>query len=213
MHLCSYFGTDLLLAVCLSAPPSSAMPGFHVSVTYLPYFFAPAELGTDFQHSIFAEAMRRGLTMPPTILGSLMLVSTPSQRLQDYQVFVRAQSYLLPWDGPGRESLGSISQTNRLFPIPMPEVGAPWWDERDAAILTLELARYYGFPCKAHYYFANYDGGVDCYVQEGQDFVEGTEYLHYAVRDIREPTDFFKAQDYVYKGKVVYPEWKRNYHA
>ena len=187
------------------------MPGFHVSVTYLPYFFAPGELGAEFQHAIFTEALRHGFMVPPTIVGSLMLVSTSSQRLEDYQVFVRAQSYLLPWDGAACECLGPISQTDRLFPIPMPAVGAPWWNQRDAAILTLQLARFYGVPCKVHYYFANYQGGVDCYAQDGQYFVDGTEYLHYAVRDISEPTDYFKARDYVYQGKVVHEEWKRHY--
>ena len=187
------------------------MPGYHVSVTYLPYVFAPGELGAEFQHAIFTEALRHGFMVPPTIVGSLMFVSTSSQLLEDYQVFVRAQSYLLPWDGAACECLGPISQTDRLFPIPMPAAGAPWWNQRDAAILTLELARFYGVPCKAHYYFANYQGGVDCYVQDGQYFVDGTEYLHYAVRDISEPSDYNKARDYVYQGKVVYEEWKRHY--
>ena len=187
------------------------MPGYYVSVTYLPYIFAPGEMSAEFQQAIGTEARLHGHSVPPTIVGSLMLVSTPSQRLEDYQVFIRAQNWLCPWDGPASECLGPISETERLFPIPMPAAGEPFWNQRDAAILSLQLAGFYGVPCKAHYYFANYEGGVDCYVQDGQHFVDGTEYLHYAVGNICEPSDYNMARDYVYKGKVGREDWRRSY--
>ena len=136
------------------------MPGYHVSATYMPYYFAPGSMSAEFQETIGTEARLRGQAVPPTIVGSLMLVSTQSQRLEDYQVWIRAQNWLCPWDDQASECLGPISETSRLFPIPFPAAGDPYWLQRDAAILSLQLAGFYGVPCKAHYYFSNYDAGV-----------------------------------------------------
>ena len=177
----------------------------------MPYYFAPGSMSAEFQETIGTDARLRSQAVPPTIVGSLMLVSTQSQRLEDYQVWIRAQNWLLPWDDKAAECLGPISETSRLFPIPFPAAGDPYWLQRDAAILSFQLAGFYGVPCKAHYYFANYDGGVDCYVQYGQQFRDGIHYEHYAVGGIWEPSYFNMARDYVYQGTVERPEWRRLY--
>ena len=126
----------------------------------MPYYFAPGSMSAEFQETIGTEARLRGQAVPPTIVGSLLLVSTQSQRLEDYQVWIRAQNWLCPWDDQASECLGPISEPERLFPIPFPVAGDPFWNQRDAAILSLELAGFYGVPCKAHYYFSSWDGGA-----------------------------------------------------
>ena len=50
---------------------------------------------------------------------------------------------------------------------------------------------------------------MDCYVQCGQEFLRGIEYLHYAVTDIWEPSYFNVARAYEFKGKVEREEWMR----
>ena len=186
------------------------MPGYYVSATFMPYYFSPGSMSAEFQESL-DEARMRGVSVPATMLGSLMLVSTPSQRLEDYVVYIRAQNWLSPWDDIAAECLGPICETSRLFPIPFPARCDLWWSQRDAAILSQELAGFYGVPCKAHYYFANYLGSVDCYVQYGPQFRDGIEYDHYSVSDISEPSAFNVARAYEFKDKVVREEWRRAY--
>ena len=136
------------------------MPGYYVSVTYMPYRFAPGAMSPEFRASIAEGARLGGEAVPATMLGSLMLVSTPTQRLEDYEVWIREQDWRLPWDGQGSECLGPIAGTTGLFPMSFPFPGDFFWSQRDVALLSLELSGFYGMPCKVHYYFGNYDGGV-----------------------------------------------------
>ena len=138
------------------------MPGYHVTVAFMPYRFSPVSISPQFRARIAEGARQRGETEPGTILGSLMIASTPTQQLEDYEVWVRETDWRLPWDEDGKvaECIGSIGGASRLFPMPFPPPGDLWWSQRDVAVLSLELSRFYGMPCKVHYYFGNYDGGV-----------------------------------------------------
>ena len=138
------------------------MPGYHVTVAFMPYRFSPGAISPQFRAMIAERARQRGEAEPETIHGSLMIASTPTQQLEDYEVWVRETDWRVPWheDGKVVEWVGSIGGASRLFPMPFPPPGHRWWSLRDVAVLTRELSGYYGMSCKVHYYFCNYHGGV-----------------------------------------------------
>ena len=138
------------------------MPGYHVTVGYMPYRYRPDAIGPGSLAICAARARARGQPMPEFIDGSLMLCSTSTQRLEDYVVTIRETSWELPWCDWGSEVAlaGPILGASRFLPTELPPADDLWWQQRDPTTLVKELAGLYSVPCKLHYYFCNYQGGV-----------------------------------------------------
>ena len=138
------------------------MPGYHVTVAYMPYRFSPGAISPEFGTMFAERAHQRGEAVPDTIDGSIMIYSTRTQKLEDYEVIVREAPWRVPWHDEGMLMSigGSLVDASRFFPITFPPRGDLWWTQRDVAVLTKELAGFYGMPFKVHYYFFNYHGGA-----------------------------------------------------
>ena len=138
------------------------MPGFHCTVAFMPFPMSPGAISPEFR-AVFAERAReRGEMEVETIIGSLAFASTPSQRLEDHEVWVRESDWRVPWheDGKAFQWLGPIVGAGRLFGSAFPPAGDLWWSQRDVAILARELSGRYEMPCREHYYFGSFHGGV-----------------------------------------------------
>ena len=138
------------------------MPGYHVTVAYMPYRFRPGDISPECRAMYAERALARGQAEPEFVQGSLMLCSTRTQHLQDYDVTVRSADWQVPWHDWGSEMAiaGPLFLASRLFPMQLPPAGDLWWRQRDITTLVKELAGLYDVPCKVHYYFCNYQGGV-----------------------------------------------------
>ena len=141
---------------------SIAMPGFHVTVGYLPYRFRPSSISPQYRTFCRERADALGQVEPEWIEGSLMLCSTPAQKLERYELTIRETPWTVPHCDWGSEVAygGPIVDCARFLPIQLPPAGDLWWQQRDLTMFVKELAGHYSGHCKVHYYFNNYQGGV-----------------------------------------------------
>ena len=138
------------------------MPGFYCTAAFMACPLNPRSISPQFREVIRQRCWELGVAEPDTILGSVVLVSTPSQRLEDYEVWVREAPYDIPWDEAGKaiHFMGPLSGCGPLFGMVWPPAGDPWWERTDVAILVRELSGAFLLPGQVHYYFATYSGGV-----------------------------------------------------
>ena len=138
------------------------MPGYHVTVGYIPYRFRPSAISPQYRAFCAARARALGQPEPEFIEGSLMLSSTPTQRLKRYEMTIRETSWTVPQCDWGSEVAfgGPIVECSRFLPTQLPPAGDLWWEQHDITTFVKWLAALYGGTCKVHYYFCNYLGGV-----------------------------------------------------
>ena len=156
----SHFGTDRLLPA--HRPVSIDMPGFHVTVGYLPYRFRPSAISPQYRSMCRERAFSLGQPEPEWIEGSMVLSSTPSQRLEHYEVTIRDTPWTVAQCQWGSEVYfgGPICECARFLPTQLPPPGDLFWEKHTITTFVKLLAAFYEAPCKVHYYFNNYQGGL-----------------------------------------------------
>ena len=186
------------------------MPGYHVTVGYMPYRFRPEAIGPGYYAMCSRRAAALGQPMPEFINGSMVLCSSPSQKLQDYDVIIRETPWVIPWCDWGSEVAlaGPIRNASGWLPTQLPPVEDQlWWQQHDILSLVRFVAGLFEVPCKLHYYFGNYLGGVDCYVHYKEEMSRKWTFDHYSVLDIWEPSFYNVAKQYQHRGRVEQPHW------
>ena len=202
---CSFLARTAILRCLLFA-----MPGFHVTVGYLPYSYRPEAIGPGYVQMISARAAALGQPIPSVINGSMVLCSTSSQQPQDYQVIIRESKWNVPWHDWGTEvaMAGPLAYSSSWMPDRLPPLhDRLFWDAHDIRDLVRLVAGLFGVPCKLHYYYKNYDNTVDCYIHYKDQMSRKSCFEHYTVCDIYDPTFYNVARDYRYRGVVDHPEW------
>ena len=101
------------------------MPGFHVTVGYLPYRFRPSSISQQYRTFCRERADALGQVEPEWIEGSLMLCSTPAQKLERYELTIRETPWTVPHCDWGSEVAygGPIVDCARFLPIQLPPAG------------------------------------------------------------------------------------------
>lgn len=138
------------------------MPGYHCTAAFMPYHIRLRAMPEHFRTTIWQRCAMEGTVVPETIVGSLVLISTPSQKVEDYQILIREAPIDFPWDVPGAamHAPGLLADCGHLFGGSFPDRGHRWWDLQDIAILAAELSSSQYGAIKVHYYFATWAGGV-----------------------------------------------------
>ena len=185
------------------------MPGFHLTVGYLPYRFRPQAIGPGYYEMCSRRAYEMGKPMPEYIDGSMVLCSSPSQKVKDYQVIIRDSSWEIPWYDWGSEvaMAGTMSGMSRWLPTELPPPEDVYWEQYDLLHLIRFIAGLFLGPSKIHYYFKNYEGTVDCFVHYNHEMSRGWTFDHYKVLDIWDPAYYNVGKNYVYQGRVSNPHW------
>ena len=185
------------------------MQGFHVTVGYLPYRYRPEAIGPGYYDMCARRAATEGKPMPEFINGSMVLCSTPSQQLQDYQVIIRETDWQQPWCEWGAEVAiaGPICTASRWLPTQLPPAEDLFWRRHEILQLVRFVAGLFEVPCKLHYYFKNYLGAVDCYVHYQDQMSRKCIFDYYSVLDIWDPSYYNVAKQYHYRGRVEKPHW------
>ena len=168
-------GSHLLL------DPHSAMPGFFV-------------------HSIMAPAIEVGGRLYPglsnvadyTSVGTLLFVSTRTQRLSDYDMYHSYEEYSM---GPFGRQWELVGTARNYLGHTEDEVTMESMRDLAGDIHT----EGYAFSCA--------EGGVDFYVR-GSMNSPSSRYAHYKL-DVEKPDDFWRAETYEFVTRLDRPEWAR----
>ena len=151
-------------------------------------------------HSICAPAMeiegqlRAGTSHEGIYVtrGSILFVSTRSQRLSDYLAYVSEAEYGM---GPLHQTWRSIGTAADVYPLVRRQVTMSSMRELAGPVFT------------EGYAFADYTGNVDLYVRASRS-MPMCRYMHYML-DAREPTHWWSARRCWLIGRVDRLDWER----
>ena len=172
------------------------MPGYHVHA-----FFTAA--GFDTGRRVWPAGKMEGTAYA----GSMLFMSDPSQRMENYDVYHSFSNVGL---GPFSQSyayLGKVHQLYAVSLVPPPAPRAASMREVPIDARTYGIRALCGWGAAIHeiYAMAGANGGLDLYVhtmgQRPRDI-----FAHYYL-DIAEPTEWWRARDYSFIGLVTVPEW------